>query len=84
MIKQGENEEVEVYYEHISQLTNCFQHQTNDSLLTTFFWVGLHPYLWVATLRMKRDTLFEHKIDEITCEESMGNANEYQIVGTTN
>jgi hypothetical protein len=33
---------------------------------------------------MKRDTLFEHKIDEITCEESMGNANEYQIVGTTN
>jgi hypothetical protein len=27
---------------------------------------------------MKRDTLFEHKEDAITCEESIGNTNEYQ------
>jgi hypothetical protein len=26
---------------------------------------------------MKRDTLFEHKEAAITCEESMGDANEY-------
>jgi hypothetical protein len=45
MIKQSENEKLEIYYEHILQLTNCFQHQTYDSLLTTFFRAGLHPYL---------------------------------------
>jgi hypothetical protein len=28
-------------------------------------------------VRMKRDTLFEHKEATITCEESMGNINEY-------
>jgi hypothetical protein len=27
---------------------------------------------------MKRDTLFEHKEVAITCEESMGDTNEYQ------
>jgi hypothetical protein len=27
---------------------------------------------------MKKDTLFEHKEVGVTCEESMGNANEYQ------
>jgi hypothetical protein len=27
---------------------------------------------------MKRDTLFEHKEAAITCEESMGNTNEYK------
>jgi hypothetical protein len=27
---------------------------------------------------MKKDSLFEHKEVVITCEESMGNANEYQ------
>jgi hypothetical protein len=27
---------------------------------------------------MKKDTLFEHKEDAVTYEESMGNANEYQ------
>jgi hypothetical protein len=37
MIKQGKSEKVEIYYEHILQLTNCVHHQTYDSLLTTFF-----------------------------------------------
>jgi hypothetical protein len=32
----------------------------------------------MATTWMKRDTLFEHKEVAITCEESMGNTNEYQ------
>jgi hypothetical protein len=34
---------------------------------------------------MKRNTLFEHKVTIVTCEESMGDANEYyKIVGTIN
>jgi hypothetical protein len=27
---------------------------------------------------MKKDTLFEHKVAIVTCEESMADANEYQ------
>jgi hypothetical protein len=37
VIKQGKDEKVEVYYEHILKLVNYLQHQTNDILLTTFF-----------------------------------------------
>jgi len=35
--KQGNDEKVEVYYEWILKLTNCFQHKSDDNLLTTFF-----------------------------------------------
>jgi hypothetical protein len=37
MIKQCENEKVEVKYERILKLANCLQHQINDNLFTTFF-----------------------------------------------
>jgi hypothetical protein len=37
MIKQGGDEKVEVYYEHMLKLANCLQHQANDKLLTIFF-----------------------------------------------
>jgi hypothetical protein len=36
VVKQGE-ENVEVYYERILKLTNYFQHQVDDNLLTIFF-----------------------------------------------
>jgi hypothetical protein len=35
VIKQGNNEKVEVYYEHIFKLANYLQHKANESLLTT-------------------------------------------------
>jgi hypothetical protein len=34
--------------------------------------------MWITTMGMKKDTLFEHKEIAVTCEESMGNANEYR------
>ncbi len=37
VIKQGNNEKVEVYYERNLKLANCLQHKVNDNLLTTFF-----------------------------------------------
>jgi hypothetical protein len=41
MIKQGGDENVEIYFEHILKLTNYLHHKANNSLLTTFFEVGL-------------------------------------------
>jgi hypothetical protein len=78
VIKQGGDEKVKVYYEHILKLANCLQHQEDDSLLTIFFRIGLQPDLWITTMGMKRDTLFKHKEVAITYEENMGDANEYQ------
>jgi hypothetical protein len=77
MINQSEDEKLEVYYECILKLTNCLQHQVEDSLLITFFRGNLQPYLRITILGMKRDTLFKHKKIVITYEKSMGNANEY-------
>lgn len=37
VIKQGNDEKVEVYYEQIFKLTNYLQHKVDDNLLTTFF-----------------------------------------------
>jgi len=37
VVKQGREEKVEIYYEHILKLTNCLQHQVDESLLTIFF-----------------------------------------------
>ncbi len=76
MIKQGEYEKVGIYYECILKLANYFQHQVDNSLLTNFFWTCLQQCLRIATLGMKRDTLFEHKKIVVICEESMGEANE--------
>jgi hypothetical protein len=36
------------------------------------------PYLWISTTRMKKDTLFKYKEVVVTCEEIMGDANEYR------
>jgi hypothetical protein len=77
IIKQGSNIKVEVYYEWILKLANCFQHKVNDNLLTTFFWARLVPYLWITIIGMKWDTLFEHKKIMVTCEETMVDVKEY-------
>lgn len=78
VIKQGNDKKVEVYYERILKLVNRLQHKVDDNLLTTFFRVGLVPYLQIATARMKRDTLFEHKKFAVNFEEIMVDAEEYQ------
>ncbi len=77
VIKQGGDEKVEVYYEYILKLTNYLQHQPKDNLLITFFQTSLQPYLRIAIVEMKKDTLFKHKIIVLTCEKHMGDANEY-------
>jgi hypothetical protein len=71
VIKQKNDEKVEVYYEQILRLANCLQHKMDNNLLTTFFRVGLVPYLQIATIGMKRDTLFEDKKSMVTYEEMM-------------
>jgi hypothetical protein len=45
--------------------------------LTTFFQVRLIPYLRIAIVRMKQDTLFKHKEFVVTYEELMEDAEEY-------
>jgi len=75
VIKQGNDERVEVYYEWILKLANCLQHKM-DNLLTTFFQVGLVPYLQITIAGMKK-YLFEHKESLVTCEETMENVKEY-------
>jgi hypothetical protein len=77
VIKQGITEKLEVYYKRILKLANCLEHKANDNLLTIFFRVGLVPYMRVATIGMKRNSLFEHK-EIMVCEESMGDPTEYQ------
>ncbi len=67
---------MEIYYEHMLKLANCLQHQADDNLLTILFLTCLQPYLWIATTRMKKDTLFKHKEVIIICEENMGDAND--------
>jgi hypothetical protein len=44
----------------------------------TFFIFKLIPYLQVAIVGMKRNTLFLDKKVTVTCKKSMGDANEYQ------
>jgi hypothetical protein len=65
-------------YEHIFKLANCLQHKAYDNLLTTFFQVGLVPYLWIAIAGMKKNTIFEHKESMVTYEEIMADVKEYQ------
>jgi hypothetical protein len=56
-MKHEKNERVEVYYEKLLKLTNSLQHMTTYSFLTTIFRFGLQPYLHVATIGMKKETL---------------------------
>ncbi len=65
-------------YEQIFKLANCLQHKAIDNLLTTFFRVGLVPYLRIAIAGIKKNTIFEHKESMVTCEEIMANVEEYQ------
>jgi len=60
-IKQQTVECVEVYYEHLLKLTNCLQVRATNVFLTTVFKVSLLPYLSLATVGMKGNTLIEHK-----------------------
>jgi hypothetical protein len=61
---------MEEYYTLILNLANSHQHMVNDLLLTTFFKVGLLPYLCVTTVGMKRNTFIQHLEATVTCEEN--------------
>jgi hypothetical protein len=78
VINEGITEKVEVYYKRILKLANCLQYKANDRLFTIIFRDSFIPYLRVATVGIKRNSLFEHKEVAVTCEESMGNPTEYQ------
>jgi hypothetical protein len=56
-MKQENNERVEVYYEILLKLANNLQHITTNSFLITIFKSRLQPYLHVATICMKKETL---------------------------
>jgi hypothetical protein len=45
VIKQGGDEKVGVYYEHILKLANYIQHQVNNSLLNMFTTISLNSYI---------------------------------------
>ncbi len=53
IIKQGNDEKVEVCYKQIFKLANYLEHKVDDNLLTTFFLARLVPYLQIATVGMK-------------------------------
>jgi hypothetical protein len=63
-MKQEKNERVEIYYEKLLKLANSLQHKTIDR-------IGLQPYLHVATIGMKRETLQQHKEATLVCEEGI-------------
>jgi hypothetical protein len=42
--------------------------------------VATVPYLQIETLGMKRNTLFKHNFFAITCEGTMADVEEYQIL----
>jgi hypothetical protein len=56
-MKHEKNERVEVYYERLLKLANSLQHKTTNSFLTIIFSFRLQPYLHVATIGMKKETL---------------------------
>jgi len=62
---------VEVYYERLLKLTNSLQHRITNSFLTIIFIFGLQPYLHVATVDMKRETLQQHKESILVCEKGI-------------
>jgi hypothetical protein len=56
-MKQEKNEKVEVYYDRLLKLANSLQHMTINSFLTIVFKSKLQPYLHMATINMKKETL---------------------------
>ncbi len=61
---------VDLYYEHLLKLANCLQVKTIDVFFTIVFRACLLPYLILTTIRMKKNTLIEHKEAVGVCEES--------------
>jgi hypothetical protein len=57
--------------------------KVTNVFLTIVFKVGLLPCLRLATTRMKRDTLIEHKEAAIVCEESGSISLNYNVILTT-
>ncbi len=70
-MKQGETEQVDLYYEHIQKLVHGLQIPTTNIFLTTMFLAGLQSYLRFATTKMKCSTLQLHKEAVMLCEEGM-------------
>jgi hypothetical protein len=70
-MKQEETEKVEVYYERIQKLAHSLQVPTIDNFLTIVFIVSLQSCLIIATTRMKRSTLQQHKEAKMLCEKCM-------------
>jgi hypothetical protein len=52
---------VEVYYEHLLQLTNWLQVKATNVFFTSIFRASLKPYNRLATTSMTKDTLIKHK-----------------------
>ncbi len=69
-IQQQTVEHVEVYYERMLKLTNCLQVRVTNVFFTTICRASLLPYLRLAIVGMKRDTLIKHKEVVVVCEES--------------
>ncbi len=66
-MKQEKNEIVDVYYEILLTLANSLQHKTTNNFLTTIFKTRLQPYLCVATVGMKKETIQQHKEVALVC-----------------
>ncbi len=65
------------------KLTNCLQVRATDVFFTIIFKASLLPYLRLATIRMKINTLIEHKEATIVCEESGHVSMSYNALLTT-
>ncbi len=81
-IQQQTNERVKVYYECLLKLT-CLQIRATYVFITTTFKVGLLPYLRLANVGMRRNTLIKHKEVVVVCEESGPNSLNYNVLLTT-
>jgi hypothetical protein len=68
VIKQGETEKGGSILWTYTKTNKLFLALSIWQFVDHFFQVGLQPYLQIATLEMKRDTLFEHKEVAVTCE----------------
>jgi hypothetical protein len=65
------------------KLANCLQVKTIDVFLTIVFRVGLLPYLGLAIVGMKRNTLIEQKEIVVVCEENGPISSSYNVILTT-
>jgi hypothetical protein len=53
-IQQQTTKRVEVYYKHLLKLANCLQVRATYVFFTTFFRVGLLPYLKINNYRYEK------------------------------